>query len=89
MLGMENWESNEKLLKLTLLRKLEIRGAWLAAAIFAVHPLQVQSVQWISAQPLLLGTLLGLSSLIVYLRFCGVNPMPFEDMALFKLPRNK
>jgi tetratricopeptide (TPR) repeat protein len=77
------------LLLWTLLKKLDIKGAFLAAAVFAVHPLGVESVQWISAQPLLLGTFLGLSSLIVYLRFCGVNPPVFDPMAHVKLPASR
>ncbi len=61
-----------------LLRKLDMRSAFVAAAIFAAHPAQVQTVAWISQQPMLLGTSFALLALTFYLRFCSVIPAPYE-----------
>lgn len=74
------------LLLWTLLRRLDLRGAWLASALWATHPMLWESVGWISQQPQLLGTAFMLSSLLVYCRYCGLNPVPYERQALLRLP---
>ena len=61
-----------------ILRLLGVRGAWLAAALFAVHPAQVQSVAWISQQPHLVCSLFCLLAVWLYLRWSRIRP-PLPD----------
>ncbi|MGD0766924.1 MAG: hypothetical protein ABSB42_01745 [Tepidisphaeraceae bacterium] len=56
-----------------LLRRLSIPGAWAAAAIWAVHPLQAESVCWISECKNVLSGILAIGSALFYFEFAGMR----------------
>lgn len=54
---------------IAILRRLSIPGAWIAGLVFALHPIQAETVAWISEQKTTLSAVFYLSSALVYLRF--------------------
>ena len=56
-----------------LLRRLGVPGAWFAAAVFAVHPLHVESVVWVIGRKDILATLCYLASVLAYIRFAEMR----------------
>jgi tetratricopeptide (TPR) repeat protein len=56
-------------LLLALLRRLEVTGAWVVAALWAVHPVNVESVAWVAELKNLQSGLFFVLSLLCWLQF--------------------
>ena len=60
-----------------LLVRLAVPGAWIAAAVFAAHPLHVESVAWIIERKDVLSGLFYLTAVLAWLRFLE-RPRPWR-----------
>ncbi len=63
------WHATSACLFVALLRRLAVPGALLAGLLFALHPVCVESVAWISEQKNTLSTVFCLASALAWLRF--------------------
>ena len=56
-----------------LVRQLQVPGALLAAAVFCLHPVMVESVAWITERKNVLSLVLALGSLLLWMRFAPLE----------------
>ena len=69
--------SANALLVWLVLRRLALPGAWLAAAIFALHPVQVETVAWITELKNTESTFFYLLALLAWMKFAEIHSWRF------------
>jgi len=80
------WHVANAILLWRVLRRLNIRGAWLAAALWSVHPVMVQSVAWITEMKNTQSAFFYLLAVLCFLRWQESRPRaatPFFAAILF------
>jgi protein O-mannosyl-transferase len=66
-----------------LLRKLKVPGAWFASAIFLLHPVQVETVAWVTELKNLLSTFFYLLGLVFWIQW--IDGLPKDRWKWFAL----
>jgi len=65
-----------------ILKRLQIPGAWVAGLVFAIHPVNVESVAWITERKNVLPMVFYLLSVLWYLKFDCDGKRSFYGLAL-------
>ena len=63
-----------------VLARVKVRGAWLAGALFALHPVCVMSAAWMTELKNTLSAALALGAGLAYLRFAGLGTYERADL---------
>jgi len=67
------WHAGAAVLLWLLLRRLGLAGAWVIAAIWALHPVQVETVAWVAERKNVMSACFLFASLLMYVRFAGLG----------------
>ena len=62
-----------------ILVNLSLRGAWIAAAIWAIHPVQVETVGWVVEQKSLFSALFLFPAILAWIRFADLSGTRSDD----------
>ena len=64
-----------------ILRDLRVPGSWMAAAVFALHPVNAEAVSWISSQDVVLAGALGFGAVYCWMHFAKCRDRDVADRA--------
>ncbi|HTV47424.1 MAG TPA: tetratricopeptide repeat protein [Phycisphaerae bacterium] len=56
-----------------ILRLMGLKSAWVAAAIWAIHPIQVETIGWVTEQKNLLSAAFGFGAALLWIKWAGLD----------------
>ncbi|HTV47423.1 MAG TPA: tetratricopeptide repeat protein [Phycisphaerae bacterium] len=70
-----------------ILRLMGLKSAWVAAAVWAIHPVQVETVGWITEQKNLLSAALGFSAALLWIKWAGLDMVGSDATGKMPVPQ--